>query len=215
MKFKEAIVTTWQKRWNFSGRASRSEHNWLYLFNNLLSFLAAVLVLLAFVPLIMTLASHGGHQELLKTELQQQGLAHPLVAQAGLPFVLFLLSVLALGVYEIWVGIPLIVRRLHDLNRSGWWYLVLSFGPVILQGLLQALFKNAEGLAAALSLLVSLAGFVAGILIMCVKGTEGPNRYGEDPLALEVGKATPPETQTTAIPTVLHSTYREPREPRD
>ncbi|MFM7389850.1 MAG: DUF805 domain-containing protein, partial [Vampirovibrionales bacterium] len=181
MKFKEAIATAWQKRWNFSGRASRSENNWVYLFNMLIGFILVVVWLVAFVPLIMTLASHGGHPELLKTELQQQGLAHPLVAQMGLPFVLGLLSFLALCVYEIWVGIPVIVRRLHDLNRTGWWYVILSFAPAVIQIVVEVLLKNAEGLVAVVSLLVDLASLVTWILLMCVKGTEGSNRYGEDP----------------------------------
>ncbi|MFM7389958.1 MAG: DUF805 domain-containing protein, partial [Vampirovibrionales bacterium] len=79
----------------------------------------------------------------------------------------------------------------------------------------EVLLKNAEGLVAVVSLLVDLASLVTWILLMCVKGTEGSNRYGEDPLALEAGKATTPEAQPTATPMVLHSTYREPREPRD
>jgi uncharacterized membrane protein YhaH (DUF805 family) len=49
------------------------------------------------------------------------------------------------------------VRRLHDLNWSGWWYL-LTFIPF-----------------------ASLVFFVAFIF----RGTVGPNRFGPDPLAEE------------------------------
>ena len=45
------------------------------------------------------------------------------------------------------------VRRLHDTDRSGWWYLI-SFIPL-----------------ASLLLLV----------FFCISGTAGPNRFGEDP----------------------------------
>lgn len=45
-------------------------------------------------------------------------------------------------------------RRLHDTDRSGWWYL-LNFIPII--------------------------GDIALLIFMCQKGTEGENRFGKDP----------------------------------
>jgi uncharacterized membrane protein YhaH (DUF805 family) len=48
------------------------------------------------------------------------------------------------------------VRRLHDLNRSGWWYL---FG------------------------LVPLLGTIVLFVWFCTDGTRGPNRFGADPKA--------------------------------
>lgn len=47
------------------------------------------------------------------------------------------------------------VRRMHDLDRSGWW-LLLYLVPVI--------------------------GWIVLIYWQCSKGTEGPNRFGADPL---------------------------------
>ncbi|QMG40975.1 DUF805 domain-containing protein [Citrobacter freundii] len=52
--------------------------------------------------------------------------------------------------------ISITVRRLHDTNRSGWWYL-LSFIPIIGNSVL--------------------------LIFMCLKGTEGENRFGKDPKA--------------------------------
>ncbi|QLR72980.1 DUF805 domain-containing protein [Citrobacter freundii] len=46
------------------------------------------------------------------------------------------------------------VRRLHDTNRSGWWYL-LAFIPLV--------------------------GDLVLFIFMCLKGTEGENRFGKDP----------------------------------
>lgn len=51
-----------------------------------------------------------------------------------------------------------VVRRLHDINASGWWF--------------------------ALSL-VPIANFVLGVTLLFMKGTEGENRYGPDPLQSE------------------------------
>jgi uncharacterized membrane protein YhaH (DUF805 family) len=49
------------------------------------------------------------------------------------------------------------MRRLHDLDRSGWWIL-LWFVPIV--------------------------GWIVLIYWACCKGTEGPNRFGPDPLAM-------------------------------
>ncbi|MEM7375807.1 MAG: DUF805 domain-containing protein [Bacteroidota bacterium] len=50
-------------------------------------------------------------------------------------------------------------RRLHDFNASGWWVLVM---------------------------LIPLLGIIAFIIIGCVEGTKGPNRFGDDPKAVPV-----------------------------
>lgn len=52
-------------------------------------------------------------------------------------------------------GLGVIVRRLHDVDRSGWWYFI-AFVPLI--------------------------GFVVLLIWFCKQGTRGPNRYGHDPL---------------------------------
>jgi uncharacterized membrane protein YhaH (DUF805 family) len=79
---------------------------------------------------------------------------------AGLLLVWFLATIVPV----IAVG----VRRLHDRDMSGWWYLgfiVLSMIPVV--------------------------GFIASlamIVIFLLPGTPGPNRYGPDPKS---GEGTP------------------------
>ena len=52
-------------------------------------------------------------------------------------------------------GIAVAVRRLHDLDRTGWWFLLVLTG----------------------------IGAILLIVWFCWKGTEGPNRFGPDPLA--------------------------------
>jgi uncharacterized membrane protein YhaH (DUF805 family) len=51
-------------------------------------------------------------------------------------------------------GISLSIRRLHDIDRTGWWFL-LTF---------------------------TIIGDVLLIVWACIKGTSGANRYGPDPL---------------------------------
>ena len=57
----------------------------------------------------------------------------------------------------VWPALAVSVKRWHDRDKSGWWVL-LNLVPVI--GWLWALIDN---------------GFL--------RGTDGPNRFGEDPLA--------------------------------
>jgi len=52
-------------------------------------------------------------------------------------------------------GIAVSVRRLHDLDRTGWWLLIALTG----------------------------IGIILLIVWDCMKGTSGSNQYGPDPLA--------------------------------
>jgi len=64
---------------------------------------------------------------------------------------------LLIGVFYLGIIIPSIaiaIRRLHDLDKSGWFYL-LALVPLVS--------------------LILLVWF-------CMKGTDGPNRFGPDPL---------------------------------
>lgn len=72
------------------------------------------------------------------------------------------------GLFILAILLPLIslqVRRFHDRNISGWWYLalvILGFIPYV---------GRATGLAI----------FVISVL----RGTDGPNKFGPDPLRPE------------------------------
>ena len=74
-----------------------------------------------------------------------------LLVSEGLGGVLSLLFSLAI----ILPSIAVAIRRLHDTNKSGWWYL-LVFIPIL--------------------------GWIALIVFFASKGTEGANRFGSDPL---------------------------------
>ena len=52
-------------------------------------------------------------------------------------------------------GIAVAARRLHDVDRTGWW-LLLAFVPVV--------------------------GLIVLLIWFCTKGTDGSNRFGPDPL---------------------------------
>lgn len=64
------------------------------------------------------------------------------------------------------------VQRLHDLNISAWYYvaflvfiIVITAADVISEGFIKGI------------------DIVTSLLLLFVKGTKGPNKYGKDPLA--------------------------------
>jgi len=52
-------------------------------------------------------------------------------------------------------GLAISIRRLHDIDRTGWWELICF----------------------------TVIGIILLIVWACFKGTSGPNRFGPDPLA--------------------------------
>jgi uncharacterized membrane protein YhaH (DUF805 family) len=52
-------------------------------------------------------------------------------------------------------GLAMSIRRLHDIDRTGWWWLIVF----------------------------TLIGIFLLLYWACVRGTPGPNRFGADPLA--------------------------------
>jgi uncharacterized membrane protein YhaH (DUF805 family) len=106
----------------------------------------------------------------------------------GLVSLAFILPNLAVG-----------VRRLHDLNRSGWWLGGSFILALFLMGLaipvaIRAGENHAHGYAmtdgvpssaCAVMALLGLAYIVYGMLLFiwfCMRGTSGPNRFGAEPL---------------------------------
>src|SRR5438067_962769 len=74
-----------------------------------------------------------------------------------------------------WLPLPaLAIRRLHDQDKSGWWALLLVVPTAIswLGG------KDFLGTSA---LIVLEAIYLAGLVLLFWKPTDGTNRYGPDP----------------------------------
>lgn len=65
--------------------------------------------------------------------------------------------------------LPVTIRRLHDINLSGWWILSCSI-------LFYVLFYIKQ------FYIVSILGTIFLLILIFKKGTKGPNRFGEDPL---------------------------------
>ncbi|WP_151719147.1 DUF805 domain-containing protein [Gemmobacter serpentinus] len=144
MGFTEAVETCLKRKYaTFSGRAARSEYWWFILFNYIV-----MLVIGGIAALIVTAT---------------------LDSTTGAPSVIgyLFMGIAAIVILALFIpSIAVAVRRLHDRNLSGWWYLglvLVSLIPII-------------------GSIVSLVGSIAMLVIFCLRGTPGDNKYGPDPL---------------------------------
>jgi len=169
---------------NFTGRASRAEFWWFFLF-------MFVVWMVAYFVLIGSLIGAGANQA-----APSAGLAGA-IGGVGILLVLFWLAMLI-------PSIAVQVRRLHDTDRSGWWiggfyllyglYIVLMFGSLGSIMASQAAGTSPDpqqvfGGTFIVSMILGMVMFVymiALIVFYCLAGTRGPNRYGEDPYGPDV-----------------------------
>ena len=63
-------------------------------------------------------------------------------------------SIVPIQIFLTIASVALVIRRLHDTDRSGWWYLIF----------------------------LTIIGIFVLVIWYCQKGTEGENRFGKDPL---------------------------------
>ncbi|HHR6081237.1 TPA: DUF805 domain-containing protein [Providencia alcalifaciens] len=113
---------------NFEGRARRKEY-WMFTLVNMIIIMVLYALIIASVD--YTTGEMGG---------------------------LGMIAGILLGIYALATIVPSIavsVRRLHDTEKSGWWYLIsfIPFGAFVL------------------------------LVFMCLEGTKGDNRFGTDPKA--------------------------------
>ena len=132
MSFADAIKSGFSNYANFHGRARRSEYWFFTLF---------VVVLMIVFEALLSIAKASGS-----------------------PALMLIVSLPAL-IFDLGILLPILainVRRLHDIDRSGWWYFLL---------------------------LVPIVGYIVWLIWFCTPGTIGPNRFGEDPKSVAYAAA--------------------------
>jgi uncharacterized membrane protein YhaH (DUF805 family) len=136
----EYMLMPFRRYAEFSGRSGRREF-WMFMLLN-------VIVYCVVMVLMMALGTGASLQD------AAAGNYMAVFGGVGLLMVIWALAVL---IPSIAVGI----RRLHDRDMSGWWYL----GFIVVS-------------------IIPLVGFIAAIayiVVMALPGTPGPNRFGPDP----------------------------------
>ncbi|MEK6542728.1 MAG: DUF805 domain-containing protein [Pseudomonadota bacterium] len=131
---------------DFSGRSQRKEF-WMFQLLNLIV-----------IAIFMTIMFSGMPWAEMAAQNNQYGkfAAESATAQPA-PGPLFFVGLLILMLWILGTFIPMLavtVRRLHDQDKSGWWWLLnfVPFGAYVL------------------------------IAFFCIEGTKGPNQYGPDPM---------------------------------
>ena len=138
MNFKDSIKNCLTKKYlSFSGRASRSEFWFFYLF-----------ILIGYVICLI------------------------LIVKVSLNFV-WLFGIFILGMIIPCIAVT--ARRLHDINKSGWFQL-LPFPA----GILEAIFAtSSEGLEL-LFLIIGLGLYIYLFILYCTDGDKKNNRFGKN-----------------------------------
>ncbi|HEY1974055.1 MAG TPA: DUF805 domain-containing protein [Pseudonocardia sp.] len=144
---------------DFTGRARRTEF-WMFMLVSL-----GIVIVLAIIQNLF--GWHGGART---TEISGHAVG------AGGPLTL---------IYNLATVIPTIavsVRRLHDIGRSGWWWLLTFVSALLLLVSMVALFVTGSWwpwIPALLALGANILVFVWWVL----PGQRGHNKYGPDPKA--------------------------------
>jgi uncharacterized membrane protein YhaH (DUF805 family) len=161
----------------FSGRSSRAEFWWFTLF-----------VMMAYLLIVFGFGMFAGvSAKLSPTGMGSFGASAIMFAFVGLFW-------LALIVPSIAVQ----MRRLHDINRSGWWLgafwlLYLVYLGVTLRSLIQPGTAAGIGSVAAMGV-VALAFFVYSLVLLvffCQQGTKGPTASATIPMGPTWKKSLP------------------------
>ena len=129
MTFLAAIKNAFIRCFDFKSRSSRSEFWYFYLFTTIFGFIGIQIDRLF-------------NLEILGLQLTQNVNEVAILGPTYI-FLYFLFFIPSLSLY---------IRRLHDINRSGWWLLIA---------------------------LIPFVGIITLIFFWCLKGTQNRNLYGD------------------------------------
>ena len=180
------MIRPLKRYFEVSGRSSRSEYWMFILFQGLVS--SALLAL--WVGLVV--ASPPGSMMIPSIML-------------GLAYGLFLLG-------SIIPNVTVLIRRLHDTNRSAWWLLLYAPGFISAAQTVWLVARAVTATPAEMSELVSqsLSSTALGLatlvcqstlfVYLVLAGTKGSNRFGEDPLSTQGSSDRPAAEVLTESP---------------
>jgi uncharacterized membrane protein YhaH (DUF805 family) len=185
MSFGKAVSTCFSKYFTINGRARRSEYWYFCLFCLIVSILFAML------------------KSIIESIYPFMGESMVCVFRIFLETFYWVLNI-AILIPSFTVS----VRRLHDIDASGWLAVILCLIPTIIAFAFDAAMKMsgfyttmdnlgnmppselselANTLKTMIKPLVAFLFFeigvlIASVIVFCLRGTEGPNTYGPDPI---------------------------------
>lgn len=144
MTFSSAVKTCLSKYATSTGRASRSEYWWFYLFIILGTIFFGIIEGMFF-----------GFDDTDPSPIS---------------------TVFSLATFIPTIAVT--IRRLHDVDRSGWWQ-IAPIGLILITGIMAAIEAVILATAAGVAALVCV---ILLIVWLIKRGTIGDNRFGSDPL---------------------------------
>ncbi|MBU2586936.1 MAG: DUF805 domain-containing protein [Alphaproteobacteria bacterium] len=148
----EWMILPFKRYADFQGRSRRMEYWMFALLNFLVALVLAGPFAFSYISAMIAAAGDPAAEESAMIAIMEGGLSLSMIG-----IVLYVLYALAAFIPSIAVT----VRRFHDRDMSGWWYLGIAVAS-----------------------LLPLVGFIASIallVLMVLPGTPGPNRFGSDP----------------------------------
>jgi len=101
----------------------------------------------------------------------------------------FAIGLGAIVILNMWINLAVSVKRLHDRDRTGWWIAALYAAIIVAVLLGMATLMQPEGQREGLNTVAVIAVIAVSYLMIWLfveigflKGTQGPNRFGPDPL---------------------------------
>lgn len=173
-----AVGRAYARMFNFSDRASRSEYWWFFLFQ----FLLYIGVQIAFGALIardpqLQIAMTNPNGMELYFQQNPQLLYQIGYAFAASLFVFFL------------PNLAVTIRRLHDTDRSGWFIFMPTLvgivaglvGGFLMAGAAASGSSNGAMFIMMAIMIIPAIAYIWFIVVLCLPGTHGNNRFGGDP----------------------------------
>ncbi len=156
----------------FSGRSRRKEF-WMWVL-----FIILATIVLTILDSMLGLGGRTFAGPSSTTTPTMTSVGYGAFASGGLLTSIFSLAILI-------PNIAVSVRRLHDIDRSGWFILLPLLPYGIGLGMMAAGAMSASPAYMVMGGVAMLIGFICAILLLvwyCTPGTQGSNRFGPDPL---------------------------------
>ena len=174
MKFGEAIASVFKNYVNFRGRARRSEFWYFYLFYVIVNTVLSIPS--TFWNVMGTMAEPDPEIQVILSLL------------FGLPSIIF-----SLATFLPYMAVT--VRRLHDIGKSGWYYLFpfIPLGAIVIIAVLFFIVSTGTGFGGisvlgiviailyVIAIIVMIAFIVVVIVWLCRDSQPGENKWGPNP----------------------------------
>lgn len=80
---------------------------------------------------------------------------------------------------SIFPSVSVTVRRVHDINLSGWWCLILTMVIALFCILIPFVKISTNTIALCALIILGISIIILALFVIFKKGTPGPNLYGE------------------------------------